>query len=131
MAADIDVTLQGGRTTHVLFVDTIRELSSRLSDYGQRVLWVFDVNSARLFTSLPENNVILPSGEKFKSWSSIEKILSAALDAHLGRDSLFIGFGGGVVCDMTAFAASVFMRGCGLVLVPTTLLCMVDASIGG
>ena len=131
MAADIDVTLQGGRTTHVLFVDTIRELSSRLSDYGQRVLWVFDVNSARLFTSLPENNVILPSGEKFKSWSSIEKILSAALDAHLGRDSLFIGFGGGVVCDMTAFAASVLMRGCGLVLVPTTLLCMVDASIGG
>ena len=131
MGIDLDVTLQGGRTTRVFFVETVKDLSSRLSDYGQRVLWVFDVNSARLFTSLPQNSVILPSGEKFKSWASIEKILCAALDAHLGRDSLFIAFGGGVVCDMTAFAASIYMRGCGLVLVPTTLLCMVDASIGG
>ena len=90
MAADIDVTLQGGRTTHVLFVDTIRELSSRLSDYGQRVLWVFDVNSARLFTSLPENNVILPSGEKFKSWSSIEKILSIPVSRVIPTTSVLL-----------------------------------------
>ena len=44
---------------------------------------------------------------------------------------MFIGIGGGVICDMTAFAASVYMRGCRVVLVPTSLLSMVDASIGG
>jgi 3-dehydroquinate synthase len=49
----------------------------------------------------------------------------------LGRDGLFAGFGGGVVCDLTAFAASVYMRGAALVLVPTTLLCMADACLGG
>lgn len=131
MGADFTVTLLNGRKTDVYFLSTIKELSAKLSAYGRRVLWVFDSNSAALFTNLPANSVILPSGEKNKTFSSIEKIISAALDAHLSRDSVFIGFGGGVVCDMTAFAASVFMRGCSLILVPTTLLCMVDASIGG
>lgn len=102
-----------------------------LGDYGRRCLWVFDENSARLFSSLPDNRVILPPGEKFKSWDSVETIVSAALDARLSRDSWFIGFGGGVVCDITALAASLYMRGCNLALVPTTLLCMVDASLGG
>ena len=73
----------------------------------------------------------LPSGEKNKNWSSVEAILRAAREAGLGRDSLFTGIGGGVVCDCTAFAASIYMRGAKLALVPTTLLCMVDAAIGG
>ena len=47
------------------------------------------------------------------------------------RDTCFIGVGGGVVCDITAFAASIYMRGAPLILVPTTLLAMVDASLGG
>lgn len=127
----MDVTLANGRTTTVFFLKNVKELSEKLSSYGSRVLWVFDSNSRALFSSLPEHCVILPPGEKWKNWQSIEKIVSAALDAHLGRDAIFIGFGGGVVCDMTALAASLYMRGCGLVLVPTTLLCMVDASLGG
>jgi 3-dehydroquinate synthase len=49
----------------------------------------------------------------------------------MARDSLMVGFGGGVVTDVTAFAASIYMRGCSLILVPTTLLAMIDASIGG
>jgi 3-dehydroquinate synthase len=49
----------------------------------------------------------------------------------MARDSVFTAVGGGMVCDLTAFAASVFMRGAGLELVPTTLLSMVDASFGG
>jgi 3-dehydroquinate synthase len=75
--------------------------------------------------------LVLGSGEKFKNLSSIEKIASAAVDAGLDRDAVIIGVGGGVICDMAAFAASVYMRGCGVMLVPTTLLSMVDASIGG
>jgi 3-dehydroquinate synthase len=75
--------------------------------------------------------VVLPPGESGKDWAAVETILRAAQKQGLGRDGLFIGAGGGVVCDLTAFAASVYMRGAGLVLVPTTLLSMVDASVGG
>ncbi|MHB9292203.1 3-dehydroquinate synthase [Hollandina sp. SP2] len=74
---------------------------------------------------------VLPSGETAKNWASVETILSAGKEAGLGRDGLFIGVGGGVVSDLTAFAASVYMRGAGLCLVSTTLLGMVDAAVGG
>jgi len=126
-----DVRLFDDKSTKVFLADSIKDLSGKLSSYGQNVLWVFDTNSASLFNSLPPNRVVLEPGEKNKNWKSIERILSAALDAGLARDSILIGFGGGVVCDMTALAASLYMRGCNLVLVPTTLLCMVDATLGG
>ena len=125
------VTLQGGKTTDVFFADSIKDLSSKLSSYGLNALWVFDTNTAPLFKNLPPNRIVLESGEKSKNWKSIERIISAALDFHLARDSYFIAFGGGVVCDMTALASSLYMRGTKLILVPTTLLCMVDASVGG
>ena len=73
----------------------------------------------------------MKSGEDNKNWQSVEAILSAAHNASLGRDAVFIGVGGGVIGDLTGFAASVYMRGCRFVLVPTTLLSMVDASVGG
>lgn len=126
-----DVTLAAGKHTEVYFADGIKALSTQLSAYGQNVLWVFDANSAALFRDLPEKKIILPPGEQNKNWVTLNKIFSAALDFGLARDSVFIGFGGGVICDMTALAASLYMRGCALVLVPTTLLCMVDASVGG
>jgi 3-dehydroquinate synthase len=75
--------------------------------------------------------VIIEPGEEHKQLESIERILETALSAGLGRDSLFVGFGGGVITDMAAFAASLYMRGAQLELVPTTLLAMADAAIGG
>jgi len=74
---------------------------------------------------------ILKSGEENKSWQAVETILFAANSAGLTRDGIFFAVGGGVICDLTGFAASVFKRGCRLVLIPTTLLSMVDASVGG
>jgi 3-dehydroquinate synthase len=73
----------------------------------------------------------LESGEDNKNWLSVQKILAAAHEAGLGRDSVFIGAGGGVITDMAGFASSIYMRGCKLVLVSTTLLGMADASVGG
>ena len=75
--------------------------------------------------------LVLPSGEIHKRWDSVEKIIEQALDLGLGRDAVFMGIGGGVICDMTAFAASIYMRGVAVDLVPTSLLAMVDASLGG
>ena len=74
---------------------------------------------------------VLKSGEENKNLQAVETILAAAFKAGIGRDGIFIAAGGGVICDLTAFASSIYMRGCRLVLVPTTLLCMVDASVGG
>lgn len=74
---------------------------------------------------------IVKAGEKHKSIDSVLEIVKTALDNNLNRSSIFVGIGGGVVCDMSAFAASVFKRGALLELIPTTLLAMVDAAIGG
>jgi 3-dehydroquinate synthase len=72
-----------------------------------------------------------PHGVYEKNWSSVEKILLAAQKYGMGRDSLFCGIGGGRITDLTAFAASIYMRGVRLVFVSTTLLGMTDAAIGG
>ncbi|WP_320130833.1 3-dehydroquinate synthase family protein [uncultured Sphaerochaeta sp.] len=124
-------TLANGKQTDVFLADDLKDLSERLGNYGRSVLWVFDTNTATLFKQLPPANVVLDSGEIAKTFSSVERILATAIDEGLARDGRIIGFGGGVVCDMAAFAASIYMRGCKLTLVPTTLLCMVDASVGG
>lgn len=75
--------------------------------------------------------IILDSGEEFKTIDTVLKIVKAALDRNFGRNAVFVGIGGGVITDMTAFAASIFKRGAKCELVPTTLLSMVDAAVGG
>ncbi|MDR0504043.1 MAG: 3-dehydroquinate synthase [Treponema sp.] len=74
---------------------------------------------------------VLKSGEESKTWDSVELILEAARKASCGRDSYFIGVGGGVIGDLAGFAASIYMRGCRFMIVSTTLLGMTDASVGG
>ncbi|MDR0731093.1 MAG: 3-dehydroquinate synthase [Treponema sp.] len=74
---------------------------------------------------------VLEPGESRKDWGGVEQILRSAHDAGLGRDSLLIACGGGVVSDLSGFAASVYMRGIRLCIVSTSLLGMVDAAVGG
>ncbi|MBW3041708.1 3-dehydroquinate synthase [Prochlorococcus marinus] len=74
---------------------------------------------------------ILRAGEEQKNQSSIGLIHDAAYEARLERGSLMIALGGGVIGDMTGFAAATWLRGIHVVQIPTTLLAMVDASIGG
>ena len=95
-------------------------------------LFVADHNTAPLI-SRPDtvSEVILEPGEKAKQWPAVDSILKRAMELGMARDSLLCGAGGGVVTDMTAFAASLYMRGCRVVLIPTTLLAMVDAALGG
>ncbi len=77
------------------------------------------------------NILVLPAGEENKTWESIEKILDACFHHNLDRSSCLIAIGGGVIGDMTGFASSIFMRGIPFIQVPTTLLSMVDSSVGG
>ncbi|HEY0466113.1 MAG TPA: 3-dehydroquinate synthase [Polyangiaceae bacterium] len=73
----------------------------------------------------------LTPGEAHKNIASIERIWHAALSGGADRKATFVGLGGGVVTDMTGFAASTWMRGVRWLCLPTTLLGMVDASVGG
>ncbi len=73
----------------------------------------------------------IPDGEEYKNMETIEQILGVCFENRLDRSSYLIAFGGGVVGDMTGFAASIYERGCNFIQVPTTLLSCVDASVGG
>lgn len=75
--------------------------------------------------------ITLPDGEKYKNMQSIEFALDRMFDAKCDRNSVIIAFGGGVIGDMSGFCASIFLRGIRFVQVPTTLLSMVDSSVGG
>ncbi|MBS7260278.1 MAG: 3-dehydroquinate synthase [Treponema sp.] len=75
--------------------------------------------------------LILGSGEKYKTIDTVLEIIRTGLEHGFNRKDIFVGIGGGVICDITAFAASVFKRGVKVEFVPTTLLAMVDASVGG
>lgn len=75
--------------------------------------------------------VIVPSGEKHKSLRELERIHEELARARLERSSALVALGGGVVGDLTGFAAATFLRGIDVVQVPTTLLAQVDSSIGG
>jgi len=77
------------------------------------------------------NIVTLPDGEEYKNMDSFMYGLDRLFDAKLDRNSTLIAFGGGVIGDMTGFMASIFLRGIKFIQVPTTLLSMVDSSVGG
>lgn len=76
-------------------------------------------------------DIIIPDGEEYKNLAWVEKIYEELLKAHLDRRSVMVALGGGVVGDITGFAAATYMRGINFVQVPTTLLAQVDSSVGG
>lgn len=75
--------------------------------------------------------VTVEDGENYKTLATVEKILNNLFEHKLNRSSVLIALGGGVIGDMTGFAASIYQRGIDFIQVPTTLLAQVDASVGG
>lgn len=92
--------------------------------------------SAKLKKSLSEqgfqtHELILPTGEKTKSFANLEKIFNSIFPHRPERNSTLLALGGGVIGDITGFAASALLRGVNFVQFPTSLLAMVDSSVGG
>ncbi len=113
----LDDLLQG-RSVCLVTNDTLSEL------YLSQVL-------AALGADRKVTVVTLPDGEQFKTMMAIEQVLTAALEEKHERSTVFIALGGGVVGDITGFAASTFLRGADFIQMPTTLLAQVDSSVGG
>ena len=108
--------------------------------FGRHVLLVSDSNVASLYADrvlamLPGDYQaalhVIPAGEQHKTLESCASIFAALADMQANRDALVIALGGGVVGDLAGFAAACWMRGVRYVQIPTTLLAMVDSSVGG
>jgi len=93
--------------------------------YGQRVIKALEEGGFKVFV---EN---ISVGETIKTWSSAEKLLQKMIDLKLGRNTIVMALGGGVVGDLAGFVAAVYKRGVRFIQIPTTLLAMVDSSVGG
>src|SRR5262249_3917840 len=94
--------------------------------------------SARVRASLLAGNdkltvssLHLPDGEAHKTLASAERVVAALAELKANRDATIVALGGGVIGDLAGFAAACWMRGIAFVQVPTTLLAMVDSSVGG
>ena len=93
--------------------------------YAQALKAGLQPHFSKLFT------VTLPDGEEYKTWETLNLIFDALLSHGCDRKTVLFALGGGVVGDMTGFAAASYMRGVPFVQVPTTLLAQVDSSVGG
>ena len=76
-------------------------------------------------------SVVLPDGEQHKNWASLDRVIDHLLAGAADRKTVLYALGGGVIGDLTGFAAAIYMRGVPFVQVPTTLLAQVDSSVGG
>ncbi|HMP92351.1 MAG TPA: hypothetical protein PKD90_05730, partial [Phnomibacter sp.] len=120
---------------------------------GQKTLYAFDEKLSNLGSVAPKANtiiltdenvqqahgtkwkgykaIVVPAGEPHKQQSTIDGVIARLMDYGADRTTTLVGIGGGVVTDMAGYAASVYMRGIRVGLVPTSILAMVDAAIGG
>ena len=107
-------------------------------NYAQRIV-VVDENTqehclpiiAKFLGNFTFQTIVIPPGEQHKNIRTCEQIWSSLMKNNIGRNTLVINLGGGVIGDMGGFCAGTFKRGIDFVQVPTTLLSQVDASVGG
>ena len=125
-----------------VFVGNIEQVANLLHEHGlQNPIVVTDENIAKLhaervMTSVEKAGfspklITVPPGEAYKHLETIQQLWHGFLEHRIDRKSTVIALGGGVIGDMAGFAASTYMRGIHWICVPTTLLSMVDASLGG
>ena len=113
--------------------ETLELLQNNLRGRGVLVVTDRKVDAAypEIWGRFGGTRYVFPAGEKSKTLSTVMNVCGAAAENELDRKSIFVAVGGGVTGDLTGFAASMFMRGVSFIQVPTTLLAMVDSSVGG
>ena len=84
-----------------------------------------------LFADFLVDAIVLPDGEQFKDFATLNQILDTLLSKKFDRNCTLVALGGGVIGDITGFAAAVYQRGVNFIQIPTTLLAQVDSSVGG
>ncbi len=131
----------GERSYPIMIGCSLRDSASSLAPYikGEQVLVVSNETVAPLYLAeLLENidartldSLVLPDGEQYKTLDTLSKIFDALLEHRHDRSTTLVALGGGVVGDITGFAAACYQRGVNFIQIPTTLLAQVDSSVGG
>ncbi len=93
--------------------------------------WRDTVSASFSAVGLASEWLVLPAGESTKSWEQLAQVVEWLLAQEVERKDNIVALGGGVIGDLTGFAASMVKRGCGFIQIPTTLLAQVDSSVGG
>jgi len=131
----VDITLKHEvDNSYPIIIDTLSEITLDTKVAIVTNPKVAGLHLAHLLEKIhsPEVYIItVPDGETYKNIESLNHILERLFDHRFNRNSLLIAFGGGVIGDMTGFAASIYQRGIDFIQIPTTLLSQVDASVGG
>ncbi|MEA3512743.1 MAG: 3-dehydroquinate synthase [Campylobacterota bacterium] len=128
----VNITLPD--TSYDITIDTLKKIT-----INKKVVVVTNPTIANLHLDYLKSKLdikdlticTIPDGEQYKTMNTIEDILEHCFNQKLNRSSVLIAFGGGVIGDMTGFAASIYQRGIEFIQIPTTLLSQVDASVGG
>jgi 3-dehydroquinate synthase len=120
-----------GQKLKYYFEQSIKGVDSYNS--RDKTIIITDENINKLYADFLKDRItiVLPAGESSKTFSMVEKIINQFIDLKVTKDFLIVGFGGGVVTDITGFVASIYMRGIPFAFMPTSLLAMVDAALGG
>ena len=118
--------------TGKLLKDVIsRPRTAVVTDANVADLYLADIAKSMNDSHIAFSEIILPPGEQTKSFDGLMELADQLLSARIERGDTIIALGGGVVSDLAGFSAATFMRGCKWASVPTSMLAMVDASIGG
>ncbi len=121
------------KKSKVVIGERLQNLTHYIPQTAQSVILITDENVGELYSDLfPDYPVItIGTGEKIKTQDTVDFIAESMLNLGADRHTFLVGIGGGIVCDITGFVASIYMRGINFGYVPTTLLAQVDASVGG
>jgi len=119
-------------TSKLLIAEPFKRLTAALEN-KKHIVVITDFNVNKLYDAyFPSKDVIvMGTGESIKTLDTVSNIYDRLLNFGADRSTFILGIGGGIVCDVTGFAASTFMRGLDFAFVPTTLLAQVDAALGG
>jgi 3-dehydroquinate synthase len=125
--------------TYPIYIKTgILDSMTHYADFGLKTppLVITDSNLESIHAQAFADKIgagcaVMPAGESHKNLATVSRLYSDAIRAKLDRSSTIIAFGGGVVGDVAGFVASTYMRGVGFIQIPTSLLAMVDSSVGG
>ena len=129
----VPVPLPGG-LAYDIRIGRVSELRGELAAIlaGRRAMTVADGNTAFMAEAMGlADPVVIPAGEKSKTFASAARLCGEAARRGLDRKSVVVALGGGVTGDLAGFAAAIYMRGIRVVQIPTSLLAMVDSSVGG
>ncbi len=136
-----ELTVELGERSYPILIGAGLLGSQNLNRYvvGEQVMIVTNETVAPLYLEAAERcfpgkqvaRVVLPDGEKFKDWQTLNLIFNGLLEHRHTRKTTLVALGGGVVGDMTGFAAASYQRGVPFIQIPTTLLSQVDSSVGG